>query len=368
MVGWRGAAGGAIAALGLVLLLTAETELSYYQRVGVPPDADTAAIKKAYRAKARVLHPDKNLGEKGLFDAWWAGDDTHRFSRLVEAYECLADDECRANYDAEMRGEAAAEQLHWSQRWQARRAAKEAQWRAAWDNMNSPREAVLLALHSAQEAVLSLPDWLPSLLTPRGFVRFTFGLLIFLLSVEIVLKPALSLLWLPVRVLGWLLAELSGQRRRRDQRRKEEMADARERLQAQALAPPEPEPEPPVVRAAQTALGVSAAQKLAIAKAVGAFVGGNAREPAGKGAALLLKIIDKVLEEPAEEKYRRIRTTNKAFASLLAMEHAQALVFAIGFAPTADYKHLVLPHDKLPEAAHARKALCMAVDQASPSG
>ena len=83
---------------------------------------------------------------------------------------------------------------------------------------------------------------------------------------------------------------------------------------------------------------------------------------------MLLKIIDKVLEEPAEEKYRRIRTTNKAFASLLAMEHAQALVFAIGFAPTADDKHLVLPQDKVPEAAHARKALCMAVEQAGPSG
>jgi molecular chaperone DnaJ len=75
-----------------------------HQRVGVPPDADTAAIKKAYRAKAKVMHPDK-IREKPLLQAWRAGDDAHRFSRLVEAYECLTDDERRANYDAGMRGE-----------------------------------------------------------------------------------------------------------------------------------------------------------------------------------------------------------------------------------------------------------------------
>ena len=118
-----------------------------------------------------------------------------------------------------------------------------------------------------------------------------------------------------------------------------------------------------VVRAAQTALGVSAAQKPAIAKQGRRGVRATRASRQGEGAALLPKIADKALEEPAEEKHRRIRTTNTAFASLLAMEHARALVFAIGFAPTADYKHPVLPPTKLAEAAHARRALCVALGQ-----
>ena len=61
----------------------------------------------------------------------------------------------------------------------------------------------------------------------------TFFLLIFLLSVEIVLKPALQLLWLPARMLRWLLLELSGQRRRNDASREAKKAEARQRQQAQ---------------------------------------------------------------------------------------------------------------------------------------
>jgi len=44
---WRTAAGSAVALAGLFLLLTAETDLTYYDRVGVPENADLAVIKKA---------------------------------------------------------------------------------------------------------------------------------------------------------------------------------------------------------------------------------------------------------------------------------------------------------------------------------
>ena len=44
---WRTVAASAVAIAGLFLLLTAETDLTYYDRVGVPENADLAVIKKA---------------------------------------------------------------------------------------------------------------------------------------------------------------------------------------------------------------------------------------------------------------------------------------------------------------------------------
>jgi hypothetical protein len=91
--------------------------------------------------------------------------------------------------------------------------------------------------------MLALPDWLPLLLTPRAFTRLTFGLLICLFSMGIVLKRALSLLWLPVRVLGWLLLRAE----RLDQRRKapgwvQPTNAARRKLPTRASGCPSPSP------------------------------------------------------------------------------------------------------------------------------
>lgn len=62
----------------------------YYEVLGVPRDADEAAIKKAYRALALKHHPDRNPGRK---------DSEEKFKEAAEAYAVLADAEKRARYD-----------------------------------------------------------------------------------------------------------------------------------------------------------------------------------------------------------------------------------------------------------------------------
>src|SRR5579884_766750 len=61
----------------------------YYKVLGVPRDADEAAIKKAYRKKAREYHPDVNKSASA----------EERFKELNEAYEVLKDPDKRQRYD-----------------------------------------------------------------------------------------------------------------------------------------------------------------------------------------------------------------------------------------------------------------------------
>src|SRR3954454_10411761 len=65
-------------------------EKDYYGALGVPQDADAAAIKKAYRKLARDLHPDKNPGDTEA---------ENRFKEVSEAYDVLSDTKRRAEYD-----------------------------------------------------------------------------------------------------------------------------------------------------------------------------------------------------------------------------------------------------------------------------
>src|SRR3954463_5895622 len=65
-------------------------EKDYYAALGVPKDADAAAIKKAYRQLARDLHPDKNPGN---------AEAEARFKDVSEAYDVLSDTKRRAEYD-----------------------------------------------------------------------------------------------------------------------------------------------------------------------------------------------------------------------------------------------------------------------------
>ena len=62
----------------------------YYEVLGVPKDADTAAIKKAYRALARKYHPDVNPDNKEAEE---------KFKEINEAHEVLSNPEKRAKYD-----------------------------------------------------------------------------------------------------------------------------------------------------------------------------------------------------------------------------------------------------------------------------
>jgi len=62
----------------------------YYEVLGVPKDADDAAIKKAYRQLAKKYHPDANPGDKEA---------EAKFKEAGEAYAVLSDSEKRAAYD-----------------------------------------------------------------------------------------------------------------------------------------------------------------------------------------------------------------------------------------------------------------------------
>ena len=66
-------------------------EKDFYAILGVPPDADDAAIKKAYRKLARTHHPDRNPGDTAS---------EQRFKEIGEAHSVLADPEKRREYDA----------------------------------------------------------------------------------------------------------------------------------------------------------------------------------------------------------------------------------------------------------------------------
>jgi molecular chaperone DnaJ len=66
-------------------------EKDFYAILGVPADADAAAIKKAYRKLARTLHPDQNPGDSAS---------EKRFKEIGEAYAVLSTPEERKQYDA----------------------------------------------------------------------------------------------------------------------------------------------------------------------------------------------------------------------------------------------------------------------------
>ncbi|MEU8133791.1 molecular chaperone DnaJ [Streptodolium elevatio] len=65
-------------------------EKDFYKVLGVPKDAGTAEIKKAYRKLAREYHPDANKGDAKAEE---------RFKEISEAYDVLADEKRRKEYD-----------------------------------------------------------------------------------------------------------------------------------------------------------------------------------------------------------------------------------------------------------------------------
>jgi molecular chaperone DnaJ len=64
--------------------------MNYYIILGVPQEASTAEIKRAYRRLARRYHPGVNPGDRAAEEM---------FQRIVEAYETLVDPGRRRQYD-----------------------------------------------------------------------------------------------------------------------------------------------------------------------------------------------------------------------------------------------------------------------------
>lgn len=65
------------------------TQKDYYEVLGVSKDASSEEIKKAFRKKARELHPDVNKAPNA----------EEKFKELGQAYEALSDNDKRAMYD-----------------------------------------------------------------------------------------------------------------------------------------------------------------------------------------------------------------------------------------------------------------------------
>uniref|UniRef100_A0A7S3JWF7 J domain-containing protein n=1 Tax=Aureoumbra lagunensis TaxID=44058 RepID=A0A7S3JWF7_9STRA len=85
-----------ILSVAIVLLLPSVYSVkNYYKVLGVGSKANIEDIKKAYRTKAKKLHPDRNPNDPKAAD---------KFRRLANAYEILSDPNKRAEYDEELHG------------------------------------------------------------------------------------------------------------------------------------------------------------------------------------------------------------------------------------------------------------------------
>jgi hypothetical protein len=69
----------------------------YYGELGVSPDASAAELRRAFRARARQLHPDLQGDDDRV-----PGADGEAMGRLNEAWRVLGDPRSRQRYDASL--------------------------------------------------------------------------------------------------------------------------------------------------------------------------------------------------------------------------------------------------------------------------
>ncbi|MGB9003243.1 MAG: DnaJ domain-containing protein, partial [Nitrosotalea sp.] len=81
-----------------------------YDILEVLPTASQSEIKKAYRAKARATHPDRNPPNEK--DAW-----EKRFQEVQEAYEILSNPQTRKEYDKYLDSKKADENAQYENLW-----------------------------------------------------------------------------------------------------------------------------------------------------------------------------------------------------------------------------------------------------------
>lgn len=108
------------------------SDVNLYELLGVSIEADQADIRKAYRKRALVCHPDKNPDNPQAAE---------RFHELSKALEILTDVTARAAYDKVLRAKKAAE-LRTKQLDSKRQKLKE--------ELEERERAALHKLHSAQ--------------------------------------------------------------------------------------------------------------------------------------------------------------------------------------------------------------------------
>src|SRR5262245_54337586 len=78
---------------------------TFYEVLGLPPQADEAQIKAAYRDLARRHHPDVNGGDAALAE---------RLTEINRAYETLSDPRTRSAYDHALAWQQTQVRRHWS--------------------------------------------------------------------------------------------------------------------------------------------------------------------------------------------------------------------------------------------------------------
>jgi curved DNA-binding protein CbpA len=87
------------------------TNRDFYKILGVARGANAAEIKKGYRTKAKLLHPDANPGQ----------DTTEQFQEVNRAYEVLTDPDLKTKYDratATLIVRATSTAWYWRRAWE----------------------------------------------------------------------------------------------------------------------------------------------------------------------------------------------------------------------------------------------------------